>query len=58
MPYIAEILSEDVVWLINENRRLISIHQNLEEASYYCRKHFQAAPVIVDRREERFRQSP
>jgi hypothetical protein len=58
MPYIAEILSEDVVWLINENRRLISIHQNLEEAGYYCRKHFQAAPVIVDRREERFRQSP
>ena len=58
MSYIAEILSEDVVWLINENRRLISIHQNLEEASYYCRKHFQAVPVIVDRREERFRQSP
>ena len=57
MSYIAEILSDDVVWLINENRRLISIHQNMEEASYYCRKHFQVAPVIVDRREEHLRQS-
>ena len=26
MTYIAEILSDDVIWLINENRRLISIH--------------------------------
>lgn len=50
MSYIAEILSEDIVWVINENRRLISIHQTLGEASYYCWKHFQETPVIVDRR--------
>lgn len=52
MKYIAEILSDDIIWLINENRRLISIHHTLEEAEYYCRKHFQAAPVIIDRRGE------
>lgn len=52
MTYIAEILSDDVVWLINENRRLISIHQNQEEANYYCRKHFSVSPVIIDRRRE------
>ena len=52
MLYIAEILSDDVVWLINEHRRLISIHQTLEEAKYYCNKHFNVAPVIVDRRKE------
>lgn len=50
MQYIAEILSDDVIWLINENRRLISIHQSREEVEYYCRKHFQAAPVFIDRR--------
>jgi len=53
MLYMAEILSDDIIWLINENRRLISIHQTLEEANYYCRKHFNAAPAIVDRRSER-----
>ncbi len=50
MAYIAEILSDDVIWLINENRRLISIHQTMDEAIYYCQKHFQATPVIIDRR--------
>ena len=50
MTYIAEILSDDVIWLINENRRLISIHQNMDEATYYCRKHFQVAPKVIDRR--------
>ncbi|MDC1528652.1 hypothetical protein N8600_06325 [Gammaproteobacteria bacterium] len=50
MAYIAEILSDDVIWLINENRRLISIHQAMDEAIYYCQKHFQATPVIIDRR--------
>lgn len=50
MKYIAEILAEDVVWLINENRRLISIHQTMDEATYYCQKHFQVAPVVIDRR--------
>lgn len=52
MLYIAEILSDDIVWLINENRRLISIHQSLEEANYYCQKHYNVAPVVVDRRKE------
>lgn len=52
MLYITEILSDDVVWLINENRRLISIHKSPEEASYYCKKHFKVAPEIVDRRRE------
>ena len=52
MKYIAEILADDVVWLINEDRRLISLHMTLEEATYYCRKHFQVEPVIVDRRKE------
>jgi len=50
MAYIAEILSDDVIWLINENRRLISIHQTLEKAIYHSQKHFQATPVIIDRR--------
>lgn len=50
MKYIAEILSDDIVWLINENRRLISIHQTREEADYYCQKHFKMAPVVIDRR--------
>lgn len=50
--YIAEILSADIVWVINEQRRLISIHQTMEEANYYCQKHFQVQPVIVDRRPE------
>lgn len=50
MAYIAEILSDDVIWVINENRRLISIHQTLDEAMYYCEKHFQATPVVIDRR--------
>ncbi len=50
MTYIAEILSDDVIWLINENRRLISIHQNMDEATYYCQKHFQVAPKVIDRR--------
>ena len=50
MTYIAEILSDDVIWLINENRRLISIHQNMDEATYYCQKHFQVAPTVIDRR--------
>ena len=50
MAYIAEILSDDVIWLINENRRLIFIHQTLDEAIYHCQKHFQATPVIIDRR--------
>jgi len=50
MAYIAEILSDDVIWLINENRRLISIHQTMDEAMYYCQKHFQATPVVIDRR--------
>ena len=52
MTYIAEILADDVVWLINEQRNLISIHLNREEADYYCRKHFHVAPVFVDRRKE------
>ena len=50
MTYIAEILSDDVIWLINENRRLISIHQSMDEVTYYCQKHFQAVPVVIDRR--------
>ena len=50
MAYIAEILSDDVIWLINENRRLISIHQTMDEATYYCQKHFQVTPVVIDRR--------
>ena len=50
MAYIAEILSDDVIWLINENRRLISIHQTMDEVIYHCQKHFQATPVIIDRR--------
>jgi hypothetical protein len=50
MKYIVEILSKDVVWLINENRRLISLHLNIEEARYYCRKHFHEEPEVVDRR--------
>ena len=50
MTYIAEILSDDVIWLINENRRLIPIHQNMDEATYYCQKHFQVAPKVIDRR--------
>ena len=52
MRYIAEILADDIVWLINENRRLISIHQTMEEADYYCQKHFQVAPVVIDRRRD------
>ena len=52
MKFIAEILADDVVWLINENRRLISLHMSAEEAAYYCWKHFQAEPVIIDRRQE------
>ena len=50
MTYIAEILSDDVIWLINENRRLISIHQSIDEVTYYCQKHFQMSPVVIDRR--------
>ena len=50
MRYIVEILADDIVWLINENRRLISIHQTMDEADYYCQKHFQVAPVVIDRR--------
>lgn len=50
MKYIAEVLSDDIVWLINENRRLISIHQTMEEADYYCQKHFQMVPIVIDRR--------
>ena len=50
MTYIAEILADDVVWLINENRRLISIHQSIDEVTYYCQKHFQVVPVVIDRR--------
>ena len=50
MSYIAEILSDDIIWVINENRRLISIHQSMEEANYYCEKHFQVKPTVVDRR--------
>ena len=50
MSYIAEILSQDVVWLITDSRRLISIHQTLDETIYYCKKHFKVAPVVVDRR--------
>lgn len=52
MKYIVEILSEDVVWLINEHRRLISLHTSTKEATYYCQKHFQEMPVVVDRRPE------
>ena len=52
MSYIAEILADDVVWVINENRLLISIHQTMDEANYYCRKHFKVAPQVVDRRNE------
>ena len=52
MKYMVEILSSDVVWLINENRRLISLHTNVEEAKYYCQKHFQEKPVVIDRRLE------
>lgn len=50
MTYIAEILSDDVIWLINENRRLISIYQSIDEVTYYCQKHFQVVPVVIDRR--------
>ena len=50
MTYIAEILADDVVWLISDQRRLISIHQSRAEAEYYCQKHYNAAPQIVDRR--------
>ena len=49
MTYIAEILSDDVIWLINQNRRLISIHQSIDEITYYCQRHFQMAPVVIDR---------
>ena len=52
MGYVTEILSNDVVWLSNENRRLISIHKSPEEASCYCKNHFKVAPEIVDRRKE------
>jgi len=52
MSYIAEILSNEVVWVINENRRLVSIHLSMEEADYYCRKHFAISPEVVDRRQE------
>ena len=52
MKYIVEILSDDVVWLINEHRRLISLHTDVEEAKYYCKKHFQENPVVIDRRKE------
>lgn len=54
MKYIAEVLADDIVWLINENRRLISIHQTMEEADYYCQKHFQMVPVVIDRRSAGF----
>ena len=50
MTYIAEILADDVVWLINDQRHLISIHQSRAEAEYYCQKHYKAVPQIVDRR--------
>ena len=50
VTYIAEILADDVVWLINDQRRLISIHQSRAEAEYYCQKHYKVAPQIVDRR--------
>ena len=49
MTYIAEILSDDVIWLINQNRRLILIHQSIDEITYYCQRHFQMAPVVIDR---------
>ena len=50
MKYIAEILSDDIVWLINKKRRLISIHQTRKEAGYYCQKHYNMVPVVIDRR--------
>ena len=52
MAYIAEILSSDVVWVITQHRQLVSIHLSLEEANYYCRKHFNTSPNVVDRRQK------
>lgn len=50
MSYIAEILSDDVVWVLDQDRQLVSMHLSLDEANYYCLKHLQVEPRVVDRR--------
>ena len=55
MTYIAEVLKDDQVWLLNENRRLLSIHRSLEEACDTCRERYNAEPRVVDRRQQRMR---
>ena len=52
MTYIAEVLKDDQVWLLNENRRLLSIHHSLKEACETCRKRYNAEPRVVDRRQQ------
>lgn len=50
MNYIAEVLEDDKVWLLNENRRLLSIHRSVREARDACLKSYHAEPRVVDRR--------
>ena len=50
MTYIAEVLEDHKVWLLNENRRLVSIHSSITEAREACRKSYKSDPQIVDRR--------
>lgn len=49
MVYTAEVLEDGKVWLLNENRRLLSIYDNLEEAREACRKFYKAELRVVDR---------
>lgn len=57
MNYIAEVLEDDKVWLLNENRRLISIHHSIEEARTACKARFHSEPQVVDRRGQKLRQA-
>lgn len=52
MNYIAEVLKDDQVWLLNENRRLLSIHRSVKEAREVCRQRYDAEPRVVDRRQQ------
>lgn len=54
MNYIAEVLEDDKVWLLNENRRLLSIHRSLREARAACVKSYHVEPRVVDRRGKKF----
>ncbi|MEX2366048.1 MAG: hypothetical protein WD601_05545 [Pseudohongiellaceae bacterium] len=52
MRYFVEVLSVKKVWLINENRRLLSMHSSIEEACDTCFRLYKSAACVIDRRQQ------